>query len=183
MRRSRRENLRLHGMGKGTGRIGCGALGRPGAVLPGVCRLIAAYGASWKGDSARLTHPIATPSLPRRGDAQMGTRGHGGGGGASVPAAPGVRRVPLGDGSACRPAPGSGIFLGGKGSWLCGLAASRFACCSSEGGCCGPEEKVSRPGGSVWRLRLRRCQSAAQTQSHVGAGQWERKSRRVSGHG
>lgn len=101
-------------MGKGTGRIGCGALGRPGAVLPGVCRLIAAYGASWKGDSARLTHPIATPSLPRRGDARMGTRGHGGGGCERPRCAPGPpgtargrQRLP-----AC---PRLGDFFGGEG--------------------------------------------------------------------
>lgn len=115
MRRSRRENLRLHGMGKGTGRIGCGALGRPGAVLPGVCRLIAAYGASWKGDSARLTHPIATPSLPRRGDAQMGTRGHGGGGVRAFPLRPGSAGYRSGTAALAGLPPARGFFLGGEG--------------------------------------------------------------------
>lgn len=129
----------------GWGRSGCGVLGSPGAVLPGVCRLIAAYGASWQGDSALLTHPIATPSLPRRGDARMGSWGHGERG---VPAAPGVRRVPLGDGGACQPAPGSGHFFGGR-------------VCDSVGwdchGSCAPPRRV----GAVGQRRKCHAQEAA----------------------
>ena len=64
-------------------------------VLPAMCRLIAAYGASWKGDSAFLTHTglIATPSLRGRGDAETGT-GAGDVGGMSIPPPAGIRWVP-----------------------------------------------------------------------------------------
>lgn len=61
---------------------------------------------------------------------------------------------------------------------------SGFTCpgCSLEGGCCGqpqPKKKVSHQGGtgSIRQLGLRCCQNAAQTQPHMGARQWERKSR------
>lgn len=55
-----------------------GAGGWTAPVLPTTCRLIAAYGASWKGDSAFLTQTgqITTPSFWGRQDAQMG-REHG----------------------------------------------------------------------------------------------------------
>lgn len=72
-RGSRGSHLVNH-MGQIHVRDGEDAGGWTARVLPATCRLIDAYGASWKGDSALLTHTgrIATPSLWGRGDRSWG---------------------------------------------------------------------------------------------------------------